>query len=256
MRNDPFYEEDLLSEQIGKEERKRMEMLKKYANEKNEMYREYVCKKEMEIHKKKCIYQNDNVNKNKCYLSSDVFNVKPIIQQEIKVTNDKKDTLSKDEYLEFKKYLQEQEIQKQKILEQYVSFKQNNGNNSNINNEKSTLKKELAQSQIPDYEYLNKYESQLKEQEHKKQQNQNIQHLLNKSKQEYIHNKHNNITTYSNLTHLFTINPFSKTSPHHFNYISPYELSIIQSKKMKQQQYKQILDNQIQSKTKLHNSNL
>lgn len=262
MKRDPFYEEDFLSEQIGKEEMNRKMKLKNFAKEKRDMYKEYVNKKEMEAQKKKEKYKsqvqcdNNKVDKTqrKWYLNSDIFNMKPLPQKEETqniITNDNNESnikLSKEEYLQFKEYLNEQERNKQQILEQYTQCKQNKNNDndkhksSNIINTNQQTRNEM--SQTPDYEYLQQYSNSLKQQNDMQTQNQNIKQLLNQTKHEYLNNKHKGISTYENLTHSITIHPSLKTKPNYVKYINPDKLNEINSKRAKQKQYKQLLDQQ------------
>ena len=261
MKRDPFYEEDFLSEQIGKEEMNRKMKLKNFAKEKREMYKEFVNNKEMEAQKKKEKYKsqfqcaNNKVDKTqrKWYLNSDIFNMKPLPQKEetqnISNDNESNIKLTKEEYLQFKEYLNEQERNKQQILEQYTQCKQNKHNDNNNKHKSSNIintnkQPQNEMSQIPDYEYLQQYSNSLKQQNDMETQNKNIQQLLNQTKQEYLNNKHKSISTYDNLTHSITIHPSLKTKPHPVNYINQDKLNEINSKLTKQKQYKQILDQQ------------
>jgi hypothetical protein len=132
MKRDPFYEEDFLSEQIGKEEMNRKMKLKNFAKEKRDMYKEYVNKKEMEAQKKKEKYKSqvqsdyNKVDKTqrKWYLNSDIFNMKPLPQKEetqnIPNDNESNIKLSKEELKDF--LLLNLDLPSQSLCEKLISL--------------------------------------------------------------------------------------------------------------------------------------
>lgn len=68
------------------------------------------------------------------------------------------------------------------------------------------------------------------------------------ARQEYLANKMKNVSTYSNLTHLMTMNPSLKTVPRQQEIVDPIRDSEKKKRLEKQEQYKKFLDEQMQNR--------
>ena len=101
---------------------------------------------------------------------------------------------------------------------------------------------------IPKDDYIKQYAQQMKQKEPEEKTESIPLDPMIEAKQEYLSNKNKNNSSYTNLTHLMTLNPSLKTVPKKADYINPDKQNEIQMKLEKQRLYRESLDEQMKAR--------
>ena len=201
-------------------------------NKINEQYNIINMKQNEQKQEQQPMEDNSNVNYNKGI--EDIYNNEFKIKKENEEVNANKNYMQVDKreysrYLDYLKY--KEDLEKQQMLEEYIARKKeqeeierqnelNKNNyvpppnlpmnyhmkskdNSNFNNYMN----------IPKNDYIKQYAQQMKQKEPEEKTESIPLDPMMEAKQEYLSNKNKNNSSYTNLTHLMTLNPSLKTVP-------------------------------------------
>ena len=236
-------------------------------NKINEQYNIINMKQNEQKQEQQPMEDNSNVHYNKGI--EDIYNNEFKIKKENEEVNANKNYIQVDKreysrYLDYLKY--KEDLEKQQMLEEYIARKKeqeeierqnelNKNNyvpppnlpmnyhmkskdNSNFNNYMN----------IPKDDYIKQYAQQMKQKEPEEKTESIPLDPMMEAKQEYLSNKNKNNSSYTNLTHLMTLNPSLKTVPKKADYINPDKQNEIQMKLEKQRLYRESLDEQMKAR--------